>query len=61
MNSLLLTGGRVIDPANRFDARADVLILKGRLPPSGRTPRPKRRPTSERLDVSGQGGLPGAD
>jgi predicted amidohydrolase len=26
MNSLLLTGGRVIDPASRFDAIADVLI-----------------------------------
>lgn len=31
MNSLLLTGGRVIDPANRFDAVADVLIVNGRI------------------------------
>ena len=31
MNSLLLTGGRVIDPANRLDAVADVLILQGKI------------------------------
>jgi dihydroorotase len=31
MNSLLLTGGRVIDPANQFDAIADVLILDGKI------------------------------
>jgi dihydroorotase len=31
MNSLLLTGGRVVDPANRLDAETDVLILDGRI------------------------------
>jgi dihydroorotase len=31
VNSLLLTGGRVIDPANNFDALADVLILNGKI------------------------------
>jgi dihydroorotase len=31
MNSLLLTGGRVIDPANRLDATADVLIINGKI------------------------------
>jgi len=31
MNSLLLTGGRVIDPANRLDTTADVLILNGKI------------------------------
>jgi dihydroorotase len=31
MNSLLLTGGRVIDPANHFDSLADVLILDGKI------------------------------
>ena len=31
MNSLLLTGGRVVDPANHFDAIADVLILDGKI------------------------------
>ena len=31
MNSLLVTGGRVVDPANHFDALADVLILEGKI------------------------------
>jgi dihydroorotase len=31
MNSLLLTGGRVIDPANRTDQPADVLIVDGKI------------------------------
>jgi dihydroorotase len=31
MNSLLVTGGRVVDPAQRFDAAADVLILDGKI------------------------------
>jgi dihydroorotase len=31
MNSLLLTGGRVVDPANHFDSIADVLILDGKI------------------------------
>lgn len=31
MNSLLLTGGRVIDPANKFDSLADVLIVDGKI------------------------------
>ena len=31
MNALLLTGGRVIDPANRFDALADVLLSAGKV------------------------------
>jgi len=31
MNSLLLTGGRVIDPANQFDSIADLLILDGKI------------------------------
>jgi len=35
MNSLLLTGGRVIDPANHFDAVADVLILDGKIAAMG--------------------------
>ena len=31
MNSLLLTGGRVVDPANNFDSIADVLIVDGKI------------------------------
>lgn len=36
MNSLLLTGGRVIDPANHFDSIADVLILDGKVQATGK-------------------------
>jgi dihydroorotase len=36
VNSLLLTGGRVIDPANQFDAIADVLILNGKISAVGK-------------------------
>jgi dihydroorotase len=36
MNSLLLTGGRVVDPANHFDSIADVLILDGKISAVGK-------------------------
>jgi len=36
MNSLLLSGGRVVDPANNFDAIADVLILDGKISAVGK-------------------------
>jgi dihydroorotase len=36
MNSLLLTGGRVVDPANKFDSIADVLILDGKISAVGK-------------------------
>ncbi len=37
MNSLLLTGGRVVDPANKFDAFADVLIQNGKIAAIGKS------------------------
>jgi dihydroorotase len=36
MNSLLLAGGRVVDPANNFDSTADVLILDGKISTVGK-------------------------
>jgi dihydroorotase len=36
MNSLLLTGGRVIDPANKFDSSVDVLIIDGKISAVGK-------------------------
>jgi len=36
MNSLLLTGGRVIDPANKFDSSADILIIDGKISSIGK-------------------------
>ena len=61
MNSLLLTGGRVIDPANRFDARADVLICEGKIAAVGPDAAAKAPADVERMDVKRTGGLPGPD
>ena len=36
MNSLLLTGGRVVDPANHFDSVADVLLRDGKVAAVGK-------------------------
>src|SRR4051812_19392173 len=36
MAALLITGGRVIDPANQFDSSADVLIIDGKISAIGK-------------------------
>jgi dihydroorotase len=59
MNSLLLTGGRVIDPANRLDGRADVLICHGKITAVGLEAAAKAPADVERMDVSGQVVCPG--
>jgi dihydroorotase len=57
MNSLLLTGGRVVDPANHFDSIADVLILDGKISTVGKKlSAPKG---IEILDVTGKIVSPG--
>jgi dihydroorotase len=57
MNSLLVTGGRVIDPANRFDSVADVLILDGKISKVGKG---LSAPAgTETLDASGKVVTPG--
>src|SRR5262245_7327691 len=53
MNSLLLTGGRVIDPANRLDAVADVLILNGKIAALGADAAQQSSPEIEALDANG--------
>ncbi len=53
MNSLLLTGGRVIDPANRLDAVADVLILNGKIVAVGKDSAKQSPREIEKFDVSG--------
>src|SRR5581483_9621860 len=58
-NSLLLTGGRVIDPASKLDATADVLILNGKIAAVGREAAVKAPATVERLDVKGLVVCPG--
>jgi len=59
MNSLLLTGGRVIDPANRFDATADVLILNGKVAAIGTEAVSKSPKNIERFNAAGLVVCPG--
>jgi dihydroorotase len=57
MSSLLLTGGRVIDPAQQFDAVADVLLVDGKVVA---VERDTHAPAgTQRLDVSGLVVCPG--
>jgi dihydroorotase len=53
MAALLLTGGRVVDPANRLDAQADVLISAGKIAAVGTDAAKKAPREVERMDVSG--------
>jgi dihydroorotase len=59
MNSLLLTGGRVIDPASRFDASADLLIVDGKIAAIGKDATAKAPADVEKMDVSGHVVCPG--
>jgi len=67
MSALLISGGRVIDPANRFDAVADVLLRDGKVVAVGSDAakladqEPGRMPGArcERLDATGKVVCPG--
>src|SRR6185295_9764532 len=59
MDSLLLTGGRVIDPGNRFDGVADVLVLDGKISAIGSDAQKKAPEQAERMNVSGLVVCPG--
>jgi dihydroorotase len=59
MNSLLLAGGRVIDPANRLDISADLLIVDGKISAVGKDAGAKAPVGTERLDVKGLVVCPG--
>jgi dihydroorotase len=59
VNSLLLTGGRVIDPANNFDAIADVLILNGKISAVGENLSAQAPGEIERFGASGKIVSPG--
>ncbi len=59
MNSLLLTGGRVIDPANRLDATTDVLILNGKIAAVGPDAATQAPRDLEKLDANGLVVCPG--
>lgn len=53
MNSLLLAGGRVIDPANRLDLVTDILIQDGKMASVGPNAADHAKMEVERLDVAG--------
>src|SRR6516162_4026161 len=53
MAALLLTGGRVVDPANRLDVKADVLISQGKIAAVGANAARQAPSDSEKMDVSG--------
>ena len=59
MNALLLTGGRIIDPGNRLDAVADLLIIDGKISAVGKDAAAKAPANAERLDVKGHVVCPG--
>jgi dihydroorotase len=53
MNSLLLTGGRVIDPANRLDQTGDLLITNGKIAAIGSNAAKQAPTDTVRLKVEG--------
>ena len=59
MNSLLLTGGRIIDPANHHDAIADLLILNGKIAVLGKQATEQAPQEIEKFDARGLVVCPG--
>lgn len=59
MKALLLTGGRVVDPANHFDAIADVLIDQGKIAALGPDALQRAPADAEVLAVAGRVVCPG--
>ena len=59
MSSLLLTGGRVIDPANRLDAVADVLIVNGKISAVGAAAAKQAPASTPTFDANGKVVCPG--
>ena len=59
MAALLLTGGRVVDPANRLDAKADLLISEGKIAAVGADATSRMPRDTEKMDVSGLVVCPG--
>ena len=59
MNALLLTGGRVVDPANRFDSIADVLVQDGKIAALGPSAAAQAPAEAERIAATGLVVCPG--
>ncbi len=59
MKSLLLSQGRVVDPSQKLDAVADVLLVDGRVAAVGKDAATRAPADTERLDVAGKVVCPG--
>jgi dihydroorotase len=59
MAALLLTGGRVLDPANRLDAQTDVLISEGKIVAIGADAAKKTPKDADKMGVRGLVVCPG--
>lgn len=59
MVATLLKNGRVIDPANKLDSVADVLIVGGKISSVGDEARKKSPPDAEQIDCAGLVVCPG--
>jgi dihydroorotase len=57
--SLLISGGRVLDPANGFDAAADLLIVDGKIAASGPAAAAQAPPRTPRFAAAGMVVCPG--
>ncbi len=56
---MLVTGGRVIDPANRFDGVADVLVVEGKIAAVGQGLAQKKPADAQTIDATGLVVCPG--
>ena len=59
MSSLLLTNGRIVDPASHFDSVADLLIVEGKIDCIGAEASRAATPHTERWDLKGLVVAPG--
>src|SRR6266540_2969012 len=59
MSSLLLSNGRVIDPSNHLDAKADLLIQDGKVVAVGPDTSARATADTKRIDVNGLVVCPG--
>jgi dihydroorotase len=59
MKSLLLSQGRVVDPSQKLDAVADVLLVDGRVAAVGQDAAARAPADAERLNVTGKVVCPG--
>ena len=59
MNSLLLLNGRVIDPDQKLDSPADLLIREGKIAAIGKDARQQAPASTQRIDVGGAVVAPG--